>query len=104
MQIDGKFIGLLIFLLTQSASAVWFISNLSATVEHQGQVIAELQDNDELDGIDLLTFKLDDIRERFDSEISLLRETDQEIMAQHESIFAWMATNDDSSSGNPYGN
>jgi hypothetical protein len=114
MNIDAKFFGAILFLVAQTSGAIWWASSLSSEVErlsgiqgkaipaleaeaqkcgiaiHNNQAaIKEIQEHDQaISGLDVLEFKIDELRK----EISSLREVDREIMTQHEKIFDWMAS------------
>jgi len=114
MNIDAKFFGAILFLVAQTSGAIWWASSLSSEVQRlsgiQGEAIPaleaeaqkcgiaihnnqaaikEIQEHDQaISGLDVLEFKIDELRK----EISSLREVDREIMTQHEKIFDWMAS------------
>lgn len=122
MNIDAKFFGAILFLVAQTSGAIWWASSLSAEVErlsgiqglaipaleaeaqkcgiaiHNNQAaIKEIQEHDQaISGLDVLEFKIDELRK----EISSLREVDREIMTQHEKIFDWMASSNQQQKGN----
>ena len=75
---------------------------ISIAILNNAQAINAMQENEEaVRSLDVLAFKVDQLRE----EIKTLREVDREIMQQHEKIFEWMASNGRSASGgNPYDN
>ena len=75
---------------------------ISIAILNNAQAINAMQENEEaVRSLDVLAFKVDQLRE----EIKTLREVDREIMQQHEKIFDWMASNGRSASGgNPYSN
>jgi TolA-binding protein len=125
MNIDSRVLTVLLFLIVQSATGIWWASNLSSEVErlagiqglsipaleaeaqkcgiaiHNNEAaIKELQEHDQaISGLDVLEFKIDELRK----EIASLREVDREIMMQHEKIFDWMAqSNPMQQKGNPY--
>lgn len=125
MNIDARVLTVILFLVAQSATGIWWASNLSSEVERlagiQGKAIPaleteaqkcgiaihnneaaikELQEHDQaISGLDVLEFKIDELRK----EIASLREVDREIMTQHEKIFDWMAqSNPMQQKGNPY--
>ena len=125
MNIDAKFFGAILFLVAQTSGAIWWASSLSSEVERlsgiQGEAIPaleaeaqkcgiaihnnqaaikEIQEHDQaISGLDVLEFKIDELRK----EISSLRQVDREIMTQHEKIFDWMASgNAQQKGGNPY--
>ena len=103
-----------LFLVAQTSGAIWWASSLSSEVERlsgiQGEAIPaleaeaqkcgiaihnnqaaikEIQEHDQaISGLDVLEFKIDELRK----EISSLRQVDREIMTQHEKIFDWMAS------------
>tara|TARA_R100000963_G_C4623933_1_gene90667 strand:- start:475 stop:855 length:381 start_codon:yes stop_codon:yes gene_type:complete len=125
MNIDSRVLTVLLFLVVQSATGIWWASNLSSEVQRlagiQGDAIPaleqeaqkcgiaihnneaaikELQEHDKaISGLDVLEFKIDELRK----EIASLREVDREIMTQHEKIFDWMAQSSPmQQKGNPY--
>jgi len=126
MNIDSRVLTVLLFLVVQSATGVWWASNLSSEVErlagiqglaipaledeaqkcgiaiHNNEAaIKELQEHDKaISGLDVLEFKIDELRK----EIASLREVGREIMTQHEKIFDWMAQSSpmQQKGGNPY--
>ena len=125
MNIDARVLTVVLFLVAQSATGIWWASNLSSEVERlagiQGKAIPaleveaqkcgiaihnneaaikELQEHDQaISGLDVLEFKIDELRK----EIASFREVDREIMMQHEKIFDWMAqSNPMQQKGNPY--
>ena len=117
MNIDSRVLTVLLFLIVQSATGIWWASNLSSEVErvagvqggqHTKQIEALETDaqmcqieihnlqkliadqseiEDAVKGLDVLAFKVEELRK----EISVLREVDKDIMTQHEKIFEWMA-------------
>ena len=132
MNIDSRVLTVLLFLIVQSATGIWWASNLSSEVErlagvqggqHTKQIealevdaqlcqieIHNLQklvaDQSEIEeavkGLDVLAFKAEELRK----EISGLREVDKDIMSQHERIFEWMANSSpmqQKGGVNPYG-
>ena len=132
MNIDSRVLTVLLFLIVQSATGIWWASNLSSEVkrlagvqggQHTKQIealevdaklcqieIHNLQklvaDQSEIEeavkGLDVLAFKVEELRK----EISGLREVDKDIMSQHERIFEWMANSSpmqQKGGVNPYG-
>ena len=132
MNIDSRVLTVLLFLIVQSATGIWWASNLSSEVkrlagvqggQHTKQIealevdaklcqieIHNLQklvaDQGEIEeavkGLDVLTFKVEELRK----EISGLREVEREIMVAHEKIFDWMAQSSpmqQKGGVNPYG-
>ena len=129
MNIDSRVLTVLLFLIVQSATGIWWASNLSSEVErvagvqggqHTKQIEALETDaqmcqieihnlqklvadqseiEDAVKGLDVLAFKVEELRK----EISGLREVDKDIMTQHEKIFEWMANSSPmQQKGNPY--
>ena len=129
MNIDSRVLTVLLFLIVQSATGIWWASNLSSEVErvaggqggqHTKQIEALETDaqmcqieihnlqklvadqseiEDSVKGLDVLAFKVEELRK----EISGLREVDKDIMTQHEKIFEWMANSSPmQQKGNPY--
>ena len=129
MNIDAKFFGAILFLVAQTSGAIWWASSLDAEVERvagiqgdaipaleaeavkcgtaihdQGQQIERIKElTAETSGLDVLAFKVDELRRVTEKEIEKLIKTDTEIMTQHEKIFEWMASNNQAQQkGNPY--
>jgi hypothetical protein len=125
MNIDSRVLTVLLFLIVQSATGIWWASNLSSEVErlagiqglsipaleaeaqkcgiaiHNNEAaIKELQEHDKaISGLDVLEFKIEELRK----EIAILAQVDREIMTQHEKIFDWMAQSSPmQQKGNPY--
>ena len=129
MNIDSRVLTVLLFLIVQSATGIWWASNLSSEVErvagvqggqHTKQIEAWEKDaqmcqieihnlqklvadqseiEDAVKGLDVLAFKVEELRK----EISGPREVDKDIMTQHEKIFEWMANSSPmQQKGNPY--
>ena len=129
MNIDSRVLTVLLFLIVQSATGIWWASNLSSEVErlagvqggqHTKQIEAlevdaqlcqieihnlqklvadQSEIEDAVKGLDVLAFKVEELRK----EISGLREVDKDIMTQHEKIFEWMANSSPmQQKGNPY--
>ena len=114
MNIDSRVITIGLFLLAQAIGGVIYLSKLSSEVERvanvqaaslpplkeetqkcavaihdQGQQIDRIKElTAETSGLDVLAFKVEELRK----EIVSLREVDREIMTQHEKIFDWMAS------------
>ena len=114
MNIDSRVITIGLFLLAQAIGGVIYLSKLSSEVERiadvqaaslpplkaetqkcavaihdQGQQIDRIKElTAETSGLDVLAFKVEELRK----EIASLREVDREIMTQHEKIFDWMAS------------
>ena len=110
------------FLLAQAIGGVIYLSKLSSEVERvanvqaaslpplkeetqkcavaihdQGQQIDRIKElTAETSGLDVLAFKVEELRK----EIVSLREVDREIMTQHEKIFDWMASSNQQQKGN----
>ena len=123
----GLLLSIGVAFLVQAGGFVWWMSGLNSEVTrlasiqetaipalteearkigiailNNAQAINAMQENEEaVRSLDVLAFKVDQLRE----EIKTLREVDREIMQQHEKIFDWMASNGRSASGgNPYSN
>ena len=129
MNIDSRVITVALFLMAQAIGGVIYLSKLSSEVERvagiqgeaipaleaeavkcgtaihdQGQQIERIKElTAETSGLDVLAFKVDELRRVTDKEIQALRKTDSEIMTQHEKIFEWMANSSPTQTkGNPY--
>ena len=121
----GLLLSIGVAFLVQAGGFVWWMSGLNSEVTRlasiqetsipalteearkigiailkNAQAINAMQENEEaVRSLDVLAFKVDQLRE----EIKTLREVDREIMQQHEKIFDWMASNGRSAGGgNPY--
>ena len=125
MNIDARVLTVVLFLVAQSATGIWWASNLSSegerlagiqglaipaleaeaqkcgiAIHNNEAAIKELQEHDKaISGLDVLEFKIDELR----NEIGKLREVDKAIMIQHEKIFEWMASSDPSQQKGGYG-
>ena len=129
MNIPTYLLGASIFVGAQTSAGIWWASGLSSEVERlagiqgeaipaleaeavqcgkaihdQGQQIERIKElTAETSGLDVLAFKVDELRRVTDKEIQALRKTDSEIMTQHEKIFEWMANSSPTQTkGNPY--
>ncbi len=96
MNIDAKSFGAILFLAAQTSGAIWWASSLSSEVERVANIQAASMT--ETSGLDVLGFKVDELRK----EIASLREVDREIMTQHEKIFEWMASQSSNRSSSSY--
>ena len=113
MNIDSRIITLALFLIAQSVGAIWWASGLSSEVERlSGLVDKSDQFQTEIQravsGLDVLNFKVEELWKAIDKleqADATLRDVDNEIMAQHESILEWMANKspEQTAKGNPYG-
>ena len=113
MNVDSRIITLALFLIAQSVGAIWWASGLSSEVERlSGLVDKSDQFQNEIQravaGLDVLNFKVEELWKAIDKleqADATLRDVDNEIMVQHESIFEWMAKSspEQISKGNPYG-
>lgn len=129
MNIPTYLLGAIIFVIAQTSAGIWWASGLSSEVDRlagiqgtaipaleaeavqcgkaihdQGQQIERIKElTAETSGLDVLAFKVDELRRVTDKEIQALRKTDSEIMTQHEKIFEWMANSSPmQQKGNPY--
>jgi hypothetical protein len=113
MNVDSRVITLALFLIAQSVGAIWWASGLSSEVERlSGLVDKSDQFQTEIQravsGLDVLNFKVEELWKAIDKleqADAALRDVDNEIMVQHESIFEMMAkaSPEQISKGNPYG-
>ena len=113
MNVDSRIITLALFLIAQSVGAIWWASGLSSEVERLSGLV-DKSDQFHTDilravsGLDVLNFKVEELWKAIDKleqADSVLRDVDNEIMVQHESIFEWMAKSspEQTAKGNPYG-
>ena len=99
MNVDSRIITLALFLIAQSVGAIWWASGLSSEVERlSGLVDKSDQFQTEIQravsGLDVLNFKVEELWkaiERLEQVDNDLRNVDNEIMVQHETIFEWVA-------------
>ena len=113
MNVDSRIITLALFLIAQSVGAIWWASGLSSEVERlcglvdkSDQFQTEIQRA--VSGLDVLNFKVEELWKAIDKleqADATLRDVDNEIMVQHESIFEWMAkaSPEQTAKGNPCG-
>ena len=113
MNIDSRIITLALVLIAQSVGAIWWASGLSSEVERLSALVdksdqfqTEIQRA--VSGLDVLNFKVEELWKAIDKleqADATLRDVDNEIMVQHESIFEWMAKSspEQTAKGNPYG-
>jgi FtsZ-binding cell division protein ZapB len=95
MNVDSRVITLALFLIAQSVGAIWWASGLSSEVERlSGLVDKSDQFQTEIQravsGLDVLNFKVEELWkaiERLEQVDNDLRNVDNEIMVQHETIF-----------------
>jgi FtsZ-binding cell division protein ZapB len=113
MNLDSRVITVILFLTVQSVGAIWWASGLSSEVERLSGLV-DKSDKFQTDiqnavsGLDLLNFKVEELWKAIDKleqADATLRDVDNEIMVQHESIFEWMANTgpEQTAKGNPYG-
>jgi FtsZ-binding cell division protein ZapB len=82
------------------------LNRLSGLVDKSDQFQTEIQRA--VSGLDVLNFKVEELWKAIDKleqADATLRDVDNEIMVQHESIFEWMAkskTPEQTAKGNPY--
>ena len=99
MNVDSRIITLALFLIAQSVGAIWWASGLSSEVNRlSGLVDKSDQFQTEIQravsGLDVLNFKVEELWkaiERLEQVDNDLRNVDNEIMVQHETIFEWLA-------------
>ena len=113
MNVDSRIFTLALFLIAQSVGAIWWASGLSSEVNRlSGLVDKSDQFQTEIQravsGLDVLNFKVEELWKAIDKleqADATLRDVDNEIMVQHESIFDWMAKSrpEQPAKGNPYG-
>ena len=113
MNVDSRIITLALFLIAQSVGAIWWASGLSSEVNRlSGLVDKSDQFQTEIQravsGLDVLNFKVEELWkaiERLEEVDNDLRNVDNEIMVQHETIFEWLAegsAEQTATKGNPY--
>ena len=113
MNVDSRIITLALFLIAQSVGAIWWASGLSSEVERFSGLVDKSDQfqtviQRAVSGLDVLNFKVEELWKAIDKleqADATLRDVDNEIMVQHESIFEWMAKSspEQTAKGNPYG-
>ena len=85
MNIDAKFFGILIFLVSQTAAGIWWAASLSSEVERlagiQGTSIPSIEKA--LEGLDVMGFRMDQLSK----ELEKINDRNDSIENQHSRLF-----------------
>ena len=85
MNIDAKFFGILIFLVSQTAAGIWWAASLSAEVERlagiQGSSIPAIEKA--IEGLDVMGFRMDQLS----TELEKINDRNDSIENQHSRLF-----------------
>ena len=85
MNIDAKFFGILIFLVSQTAAGIWWASSLSSEVERlagiQGTSIPAIEKA--IEGLDVMGFRVDQLSK----ELERINDRNDAIEDQHSRLF-----------------
>jgi hypothetical protein len=91
MNIDGKFIGIILFLVSQTAAGIWWAASLSSEVERigniQGTSLPSIQNA--IDGLDVMGFRVDQLSD----ELKYINERNDDIEDQHTRLFEVLQSN-----------
>ena len=85
MNIDAKFFGILIFLVSQTAAGIWWAASLSSEVERlagiQGSSIPAIEKA--IEGLDVMGFRMDQLS----TELEKINDRNDSIEDQHSRLF-----------------
>ena len=85
MNIDAKFFGILIFLVSQTAAGIWWAASLSSEVERlggiQGSSIPAIEKA--IEGLDVMGFRVDQLSK----ELERINDRNDAIEDQHSRLF-----------------
>ena len=85
MNIDAKFFGILIFLVSQTAAGIWWAASLSSEVERlggiQGSSIPAIEKA--IEGLDVMGFRMDQLT----TELEKINDRNDSIENQHSRLF-----------------
>ena len=85
MNIDAKFFGILIFLVSQTAAGIWWAASLSSEVERlggiQGSSIPAIEKA--IEGLDVMGFRMDQLS----TELEKISDRNDSIEDQHSRLF-----------------
>ena len=85
MNIDAKFFGIIIFLVSQTAAGIWWAASLSSEVERlagiQGSSIPAIEKA--IEGLDVMGFRMDQLR----TELEKINDRNDSIENQHSRLF-----------------
>ena len=85
MNIDAKFLGIIIFLVSQTAAGIWWAASLSSEVERlagiQGSSIPAIEKA--IEGLDVMGFRMDQLSK----ELEKINDRNDSIENQHSRLF-----------------
>ena len=85
MNIDAKFFGIIIFLVSQTAAGIWWAASLSSEVERlagiQGSSIPAIEKA--IEGLDVMGFRMDQLS----NELEKINDRNDSIENQHSRLF-----------------
>ena len=85
MNIDAKFLGIIIFLVSQTAAGIWWAASLSSEVERlagiQGTSIPSIEKA--IQGLDVMGFRMDQLSK----ELEKINDRNDSIENQHSRLF-----------------
>ena len=101
MNIDAKFFGILIFLVSQTAAGIWWAASLSSEVEKlggiQGSSIPAIEKA--IEGLDVMGFRMDQLS----TELEKINDRNDSIENQHSRLFDALQGNQIQQSSKGYG-
>ena len=101
MNIDAKFFGILIFLVSQTAAGIWWAASLSSEVERlggiQGSSIPAIEKA--IEGLDVMGFRMDQLT----TELEKINDRNDSIENQHSRLFDALQGNQIQKSSKGYG-
>ena len=85
MNIDAKFFGVIVFLISQTAAGIWWAASLSSEVERiggiQGTSIPSIEKA--IEGLDVMGFRMDQLS----TELEKINDRNDSIENQHSRLF-----------------
>ena len=101
MNIDAKFFGIIIFLVSQTAAGIWWAASLSSEVERlagiQGTSIPSIEKA--IEGLDVMGFRV----EQLSKELEKINDRNDAIEDQHSKLFDVLQGNQIQQSTKGYG-
>ena len=101
MNIDAKFFGLIVFLVSQTAAGIWWAASLSSEVERlagiQGSSIPAIEKA--IEGLDVMGFRMDQLSK----ELEKINDRNDSIENQHSRLFEALQGNQIQQSTKGYG-
>ena len=101
MNIDAKFFGIIIFLVSQTAAGIWWAASLSSEVERlagiQGTSIPSIEKA--IEGLDVMGFRMDQLSK----ELEKINDRNDSIENQHSRLFDALQVNQMQQNTKAYG-